>query len=307
MFHFSGVYWYLLLIEKETAPASLGLEPDPEKTKDVPVKEAGGSGLEGTKEKDMSVASILSQLQGDMLKGGDKASEEKVFIAEGIRPVSSKLVKKIQGWRFIELDELLQSQQKEETLLRQDGVVLFQTVDRARRTRSKISELSEWMEAFAVFVAVISQKSPEVVPSMMSYMIQIKEAQSTWGGGNWLLYDREFRERAEAKKLRTWDCRDSNLWSKYFSGMPTKWTKGDQSVQIGGGEGSGIATRKTATIPSLFPDKRQNGPCYPFNNKGACDRPPPCPFPHVCRNCGDNHPARVCPLPQRKAPRLDGF
>ena len=109
MFHFSGVYWYLLLIEKETAPASLGLEPDPEKMKDVPVKEAGGSGLEGTKEKDMSVASILSQLQGDMLKGGDKASEEKVFIAEGIRPVSSKLVKKIQGWRFIELDELLQS------------------------------------------------------------------------------------------------------------------------------------------------------------------------------------------------------
>ena len=102
-------------------------------------------------------------------------------------------------------------------------------MDRARKTRSKISELSEWMEAFAVFVAVISQKSPEVVPSMMSYMIQIKEAQSTWGGSNWLLYDWEFRERAEAKKLRKWDCRDSNLWSKYFSGMPTKWTKGDQS------------------------------------------------------------------------------
>ena len=43
---FSGVYWYLLLLEKETVPASLGLEPDPEKTKEVSVKEAGGSGLE---------------------------------------------------------------------------------------------------------------------------------------------------------------------------------------------------------------------------------------------------------------------
>lgn len=107
-----------------------------------------------------------------------------MFISEVIRPVSAKLVQLIQGWRYVELEDLLQSQQKDPEDLpnHQEGVVLFQLVESAKKKRTKITDLADWMEAFAVFfVAVLSKSDPVVVPYMMAYMVQIKEAQTTWG------------------------------------------------------------------------------------------------------------------------------
>ena len=266
------------------------------------VKELGSSSTVSGGES--ALASLLAKAKDLRHKDGEKSnSEEKYFVAEGIRPVPMKLVKKIQSWMFVELDELLQGQSMKEELLHvQDGVLLFQSVDNARKKRSKIVEFVDWVEAFGVYVAVLSGKFPEVVPFMMAYMVQIKEAYKTWGGNAWQNYDKEFRERAEAKKLRQWDSRDPNLWAKHFSGFPmsSKWHSLSQ------GESASPPSLRTGKRPlpaPLFPENKEKGPCYPFTNKGVCDRAPPCPFPHICLNCGDNHPARVCPLPQRKSSR----
>ena len=130
------------------------------------VKELGSSstvsGGEG------ALASLLAKAKVLQQKEGEKSnSEEKYFVAEGIRPVSMKLVKKIQNWMFVALDELLQGQSMKEELLHvQDGVLLFQSVDNARKKRSKIVEFVDWVEAFGVYVAVLSKKFPEVVDGL---------------------------------------------------------------------------------------------------------------------------------------------
>ena len=132
----------------------------------------------------------------------------------------------------------------------------------------------------------------------MAYQVLIKEA-STLGGARWLSYDQEFRERAAAKKLKHSGERDPNLRAKFFSNI----TLGTHTSCYCGGEGHGTeecsyviqqaGSKRLMSSPGMSQNavsglststacpKRPKGPCFPFNNKGACERKPPCPFPRV--------------------------
>ena len=208
----------------------------------------------------------------------------------------------------MDLDDLLQEQYaREEVPPVREGVLLVQSVESSRRKRKRVSDFADWVEAFSVLVAVVSKQFPESVPGLMAYVVSMREAQRQWGGDRWLKYDIEFREKAETLKLRDWGVRDANLWAKYFSGT----AQGSSQVQgaglvVGGGnqqEDYDQGGRGRGGTTSLVPTRRANGPCYPFNNKGACDGVPPCPFPHTCFNCEEGHPAKVCPHPPRKVQR----
>ena len=249
---------------------------------------------------------------------------EPVMIA-GLRPLSRKLVQKIQNLEFIDLEELLPNPRSHlDTVLlqQQDGVLIIQSIENLKKRKPRITVYPQWVEAFAVYTAVIAQKYPQAIPDLMAYQVLIKEA-STLEGARWLSYDQEFQERAAAKKLKHWGERDPNLWAKFFSNT----TPGTHTCHYCGGEGHGTedcryvvqqaGSKKQVSGPALSQNvvsglststarpKRPKGPCFPFNNKGACDQNPPCPFPHVCINCGEEHPARVCPHPLRKVARRD--
>ena len=129
-----------------------------------------------------------------------------VMIAEGLRPVSRKLVQKIQNWEFIDLEELLPNPRSHLDIVlpqQQDGVLIIQSIENLKKRKRRITVYPQWVEAFAVYMAVIAQKYPQAIPDLMAYQVLIKEA-STFGGARWLSYDREFRERAAAKKLKHW-------------------------------------------------------------------------------------------------------
>ena len=261
--------------------------------------------------------------------GGDKQEQEKssttepVMIAEGLRPLSRKIVQKIQNWEFTDMEELLPNPRSNMDIVlpqRQDGVLIIQSIENLKRKKPRITGYPQWVETFAVYTAVIAQKYPQAIPDLMAYQVLIKEA-STLGGARWLSYDREFREKAAAKKLKHWGERDPNLWAKFFSNISPSahichYCGGEEHVTedckyIGQQAGS----KKQMPSPAILQNavgglstarpKKPKGPCFPFNNKGACDRIPPCPFPHVCINCGEEHPARVCPHPSRKVARRD--
>ena len=276
----------------------LGIRPDPSKLPELTVEQDKGK-------RGSLVEKLLADLKTDS-KGAEGQGEEKVLVAEGLRPISARLWKRIIAWKFVDLDDLLQEQYtREEVPPVREGVLLVQSVESSKRKRKRICEFADWVEAFSVLVAVVSKQFPESVPGLMAYMVSMKEAQKQWGGERWLKYDVEFREKAEALKIRDWGVRDTNLWAKYFSG-PARVSP--QGHGTGGGVQQGeydLNSRgKGGTSPLGLP-RRSNGPCYPFNNKGACDRIPPCPFPHTCFNCGEGHPAKVCPHPPRKIQRTE--
>lgn len=43
------------------------------------------------------------------------------------------------------------------------------------------------------------QKQPEVVPDIMAYLVLMKEAHNMWGESQWMVYDKEFKEKAGAQ------------------------------------------------------------------------------------------------------------
>ena len=263
-------------------------------------------------------------LETDGLKLGDTGRElgkdkgstgETVIIAEGLRLLPCKIVQKIQSGEFVDLELLLPNPRaKSEVALsqRQDGVLVVQFLENLKKRKPRILVYPQWVEAFSVYTAVLGKKHPQFIPDLMAYQVLIKEA-SAHSGARWLNYDREFREKAAAKNLRQWGERDPNLWAKFFSSSTPNGRIcqhcGSQdhtiddclytSRQVGGSrpvlgitENQGPASTITNGKRAMGPMK-PNGPCYPFNNKGACDRAEPCPFPHVCLNCGEGHPARV--------------
>ena len=139
--------------------------------------------------------------------GGDKQEQEKpsttepVMIAEGLRPLSRKIVQKIQNWEFTDMEELLPNPRSNMGIVlpqRQDGVLIIQSIENLKRKKPRITSYPQWVEAFAVYTAVIAQKCPQAIPDLMACQVLIKEA-STLGGARWLSYDQEFRKRQQQK------------------------------------------------------------------------------------------------------------
>lgn len=64
----------------------------------------------------------------------------------------------------------------------------------AHNTRQKeITSISQWTDAFLVFVSVLAVKKPELTPDLMKYMSVIRNMEQTYGGYAWCVYDQRFR------------------------------------------------------------------------------------------------------------------
>ena len=81
--------------------------------------------------------------------------------------VPTSLVEKIESGAFIEMGDLIP------TRLGLD--------DTARsKLRCTITNISEWLQAFAVYVSIIAKKQPHRVPDLMGYQILILEASNEY-------------------------------------------------------------------------------------------------------------------------------
>ena len=60
----------------------------------------------------------------------------------------------------------------------------------------RVSSVIEWLQGFAVYVAVLSRNQPSRIPDLMGYQLLILEAYSKFRKNCWLGYDRRFRQWA---------------------------------------------------------------------------------------------------------------
>ena len=141
--------------------------------------------------------------------------EPPMYIGAGLPPVPSKLVKRIQDGRYIDMAELLPT-----------NLSSSQSTDdeQSNKTKNKYQEVTNivrWLQCFGIYLAVISRSAPHRTVDLLGYQNLIIQGYLNYQDGRWVVYDRQFRQKASATSVPEWSAIDTTLWNLAFSGHVT--------------------------------------------------------------------------------------
>ena len=122
-----------------------------------------------------------------------------------IPPVPPSLVQIIESGAFIELGDLVPNH------------LGFEETVGYKSKQHPITNISEWLQPFSVYVSVIARKQPQCMPDLMGYQILMLEASNEYQGNCWLAYDRHFRQQAASLPNCKWSNIDSTIWNLAFT------------------------------------------------------------------------------------------
>ena len=219
------------------------------------------------------------------LPSSDSPRVSTSVVAEGIPPIPSKLIERIQRWEFIDLASLLSSDQPSDDVMTMapSGQVLLVASDRQPRRKRTISDAHSWAQAFSIYAAAISKAnstSKEETVGLFAHMATVLRLAKDLGGSQWIQYDKLFREWAAAKEVKVWGELNLAIFGQCLAAQQrNQITTADKRVSKFG------ETRGT-------PFGRSQG-CRLWNFEGKCTRPQ-CRFLHSCYFCGGNHRADNC-------------
>ena len=77
----------------------------------------------------------------------------------------------------------------------------------------------EWLQCFAVYVAVQCQKQPECITDFMRYQVLIIDAYMEYKGDCWMGYNCRFWQITVSNPDRSWASIDPTLWNLAFAGQ----------------------------------------------------------------------------------------
>ena len=140
-------------------------------------------------------------------------TERSLHMGAGLPLIPAKLVARIEAGVFVDMTELLPNKLGFSKTTLND--------DQARPSKPRyrtVTNILEWTQCFATYMAVVCKKQPEHMPDLLGYMILIVEANMENDGEAWLGYDRRFRQRAASDQKTLWSQSDSTLWNLAFSG-----------------------------------------------------------------------------------------
>ena len=93
----------------------------------------------------------------------------------------------------------------------------FKDTTRSKINHRSVANISEWLQALAVYVSVIAKTQPYHVPDLMGYQVPIIEASTEYRNNSWLAYDRCFWQQVAAHPQCKWSNIDSTLWTLAFT------------------------------------------------------------------------------------------
>ena len=102
----------------------------------------------------------------------------------GLPPVPTKLIKRIQEGKFIDIGEL--------TIDRLSLPFLDDSTKPIRSRRQPVTSIVEWAQCFSNYIAVLAQAQPKMVSDLLGYQHLILEAYLEYEGDGWVAYDRRF-------------------------------------------------------------------------------------------------------------------
>ena len=222
-----------------------------------------------------------------------------VVLSEGLPPISTKLLEKIQQWEFVDLTSLLSgdpstSAKNDTVTLSQEGqqIVVVDPQSHPSRRKRQIVDLPTWIQAFSIYaagLAAASSTTKEQVMGLMAHMFLMVQLSRDLGGNHWLQYDKDFREWAAAKNLKVWGELNLTIYGRCLAmhQRPILAPRSD--------------TFNRSSEKRAKSQLSQRGCCYKWNFDGTCQKSAStCRYRHVCHYCGDDHRAANCPSQMRK-------
>ena len=219
-----------------------------------------------------------------------------------------KIVKKLLELEFVEMSELTIND------------TTPQVPGRAPPpARPPITNVSHWVERFALMAAVICSRFPEKSPELFAYLGTIVRAERNYDGQRWVTYDRQYRREALARKDLNWSVTDSRLYSEAFTGRARAIARCTYCLQDDHTDAYCTSNPNRAMLnyypapvmwptPAAWPtmaslpgtSAKSSEICRRFN-EGRC-RHPRCRYRHSCSWCQAAHPAVQCPLQAGQQP-----
>ena len=152
----------------------------------------------------------LPLLLGPMASTVARTAALSVVITEGIPPVSFKVVEMIRRWEFVELANLLITQDiksDEYSFTIDSDQPGYRAPSQGQGKLPVIDNIMTWLTAFSRFVAVIlstEATSREEAAGLAAHQHVILQLYNDLGGNLWLKYDTEYKEWAAANGIRIW-------------------------------------------------------------------------------------------------------
>lgn len=206
------------------------------------------------------------------------------LVAEGIPPISARLLEKIRKWEYVELSDILaETQHKaEEDQFSLNGpqnqIILVQSADQLRKKRKQITDMESWLQAFSVLAAaltVVPSTSKEESTGLLAHMYLVTQIARDLHGLQWCKYDREFREWAAATSTRVWGTLNLTIYGRCLVS-----TQGPVRPVVPNDHPLWLEKRGKA-------GKHKNKACYKYNYEISCGRSEQeCRFEHICWHCG---------------------
>ncbi|KAK3090135.1 hypothetical protein FSP39_009429 [Pinctada imbricata] len=212
--------------------------------------------------------------------------------------IDGKTKSKIWADEFIELESLMKTNRKDGEQLKmveKDGVVTFV---KSKPSAYKFFNIAQWNTAFHKFVAIYSETRPTDCAKLMKYAVSISTLANQASLPAALAYDRTFREWRESDPdSYPWDQLNTELYQHALgSALQHKFNQ-TQNTQS---KTQSNSTGNFRIKPGTSSNTNDTGYCYQYNNfKGRCNRKP-CPFPHICQFCREQHHKGICPRKQQK-------
>ena len=190
-------------------------------------------------------------------------------VTEGIPPVPTRLVEKIRRWEFVDLIQLIEGPDPNESSSDSHSGTSSKS-----SKKSTITDLATWLQAYARLMAVLlsaSTTSKEEAAGLAAHLHVILQVAQDLGGRHWLMYDVEYREWAAAKGIRVWGELNLHLYGRCLA-RPSFSTYSNPPDLL------------AASTPI----------CFKWNS-GNCQRPQ-CRYLHICLECRGPHPKIHCNL-----------
>ena len=213
-----------------------------------------------------------------------------VSIGAGRPPVPAKLVQKIESGVFVEMAELLPERLG----------VLCTDDDAKQRPKKRSLSILEWLQCYAVYVAVVTNNLPERIPDLMGYQSLVIEAYTEYKNDCWIGYDRRFRQQAALHPHRPWSTVDSTLWTLAFAGQ-AKTSRCKHCFSMAHQSNDCDLAPEPSAKPYQYSQRRQI--CFRWNETltPTCSYPN-CKYQHICYICAHDpgitnvsHKAIHCP------------
>lgn len=108
----------------------------------------------------------------------------------GLPALPKKLVERMVSGQYIDFSELPPAKGRTRSMpTSEEGQIVVVRAEDLTGARKLIPDLATWIQCFALYMAVITEKEPDRFKSPLAYMTTIAKASLKYSWPSWVVYD----------------------------------------------------------------------------------------------------------------------